>query len=42
MGAERGERLDVAASHPAVLDVADDGDAQPVEPVAAADPVRIV
>ncbi len=36
--AERGERLHVAARHPAVLDVADDGDAQPVEPVAPAEP----
>ena len=34
VGAERGERLHVAAGDAAVLDVADDGDAQPVEAVA--------
>ena len=33
--AERGERLHVAARDAAVLDVADDRDAQPVEAVAA-------
>ena len=32
LGAEGGEGEDVGAGDPAVLDVADDGDAQPVEP----------
>ena len=37
VGSEQGEDLDVAAGHPAVADVADDGDAHAVEPARAAE-----